>query len=68
MFGSLSPETFLRALPPLSAVVEAELPGVIRRMDERICAEATAGEAGTLWTAADVLMGLRYPRHLYAAY
>ena len=49
-------------LAPLSAVAEAELPQVIRRMDERIRAEATPDEAGTLWTAADVLMGLRYPR------
>ena len=68
----LSPETFLRGglgilpLAPLSAVAEAGLPGVIRRMDERICAEATPDEAGTLWTAADVLMGLRYPRPLVA--
>ncbi len=51
-------------LAPLSAVAEAALPGVIRRMDERIRAEASADEAGTLWTAADVLMGLRYPRQL----
>ena len=35
-------------------------------MDERIRAEATADEAGTLWTAADVLMGLRYSRQLVA--
>ncbi len=68
----LSPETFLSGglgilpLAPLSAVAEAALPGVIRRMDERIRAEATADEAGTLWTAADVLMGLRYPRQLVA--
>ncbi len=68
----LSPETFLRGglgilpLAPLSAVAEAGLPGVIRRMDERIRAEATPDEAGTLWTAADVLMGLRYPRPLVA--
>jgi hypothetical protein len=53
-------------LAPLSAVAEAALPGVIRRMDERIRVEATADEAGTLWTAADVLMGLRYPRQLVA--
>jgi hypothetical protein len=51
-------------LAPLSAVAEAELAGVIRRMDQRIRAEATPDEAGTLWTAADVLMGLRYPRQL----
>jgi hypothetical protein len=66
----LSPETFLSGglgilpLAPLSAVIETELPGVIRRMDERIRAEATPGEAGTLWTTADVLMGMRYPRQL----
>ena len=66
----LSPEIFLSGglgilpLAPLSAVAEAALPGVIRRMDERIRAEASADEAGTLWTAADVLMGLRYPRQL----
>jgi len=68
----LSPEMFLRGglgilpLAPLSAVDEAELPGLIRRMDERIRADATTDEAGTLWTAADVLMGLRYPRPLVA--
>ena len=68
----LSPEMFLSGglgilpLAPLSAVAEAALPGVIRRMDERIRAEATADEAGTLWTAADVLMGLRFPRQLVA--
>ena len=68
----LSPEMFLSGglgivpLALLSAVVEGELPGVIRRMDDRIRAEATQDEAGTLWTAADVLMGLRYPWQLVA--
>ena len=66
----IPPETFLSGglgilpLAPLGAVAEAELPGVIRRMEERIRREATTDEAGTLWTAADVLMGLRYPRDL----
>ncbi len=66
----LSPETFLSGglgilpLAPLSAVVEAELPGVIRRMDERIRAEAAPEEARRLWTTADVLMGMRWPRPL----
>ena len=65
-------ETFLGGglgilpLAPLSAVVEVELPDVIRRMDERISAEATSGEAGTLWTATDVLMGLRFPQETVA--
>jgi predicted transposase YdaD len=68
----IPPETLLGGglgilpLAPLGAVTEAELPGVIRRMEERIRNEATADEAGTLWTAADVLMGLRYPRDLVA--
>ncbi len=66
----LPPETFLRGglgilpLAPLSAVAEGELPGVIWRMDDRIRAEATPAEAGALWTTADVLMGMRYPRQL----
>jgi hypothetical protein len=63
-------ETFLAGglglvpLAPLGAVTEADLPGVITRMQERISREAAPEEAGTLWTAADVLMGLRYPRTL----
>ena len=51
-------------LAPLGAVTEAELPAVIGRMRQRIDHEATAEEAATLWTAADVLMGLRYSREL----
>jgi hypothetical protein len=50
----LPPETFLNGglgilpMAPLSAVAEADLPDVIRRMDERIRAEATPAEAGPL--------------------
>lgn len=33
-------------------------------MQQRIGQETTREEAGTLWTATDVLMGLRYPRAL----
>jgi hypothetical protein len=51
-------------LAPLGSVVEADLPAVIARMERRIAQEATPEEIGTLWTAADVLMGLRYPRAL----
>jgi hypothetical protein len=51
-------------LAPLSDVAEADLPAVIAKMQERINREATLEEAGTLWTAADVLMGLRYQRTL----
>ena len=68
----ISPETFLSGglgilpLAPLGALADAELPGVIRRMEERIRREATPDEAGRLWTATDVLLGLRYPRQLIA--
>jgi predicted transposase YdaD len=48
-------------LAPLSAVTPAELPGVIRRIEERIDQEATTAQAGVLWTATFVLTGLRYP-------
>ncbi|NUQ65325.1 MAG: hypothetical protein HUU20_22895 [Pirellulales bacterium] len=51
-------------LAPLGAVTEADLPRVVRRMQMRINQEARPEEAGTLWTAADVLMGLRYSRDL----
>lgn len=53
-------------LAPLSAVTESDLPSVIATMQSRIAAEATPDEGGTLWTAADVLMGLRYPQALVA--
>jgi predicted transposase YdaD len=51
-------------LAPLADVTRPELPGVIRRMEERISQEASPGEAGQLWTATFVLMGLRYSRSL----
>ena len=63
-------EAFLNAglglvpLAPLSRVTEGQLAAVVRRMQERIDREAGPEEAGTLWTAADVLMGLRYSREL----
>lgn len=47
-------------LAPLAAVTEDALPQVIHRMHERIRAEGPPGEADVLWTAAAVLMGLRY--------
>lgn len=53
-------EGCLSALPlaPLCAVSENELPGVVRRMQERI--EGESGDEGTLWTATYLLMGVRY--------
>ena len=49
---------------PLSDVTPNDLPDVIARMKERIAAEATHEEAGLLWTATNVLMGLRYSAQL----
>lgn len=56
----------LATLPmaPLADVTPERLPAVIRRMDERLRREATPQQAGTLWTATYVLMGLRYPAEL----
>jgi len=58
----------LGSLPmaPLANVTLEVLPGVIRRMEERIQREASPGEAGLLWTATYVLMGLRYSRAVAA--
>lgn len=51
-------------LAPLADVSPSALPGVVRRMEERIGAEAAPDQAGMLWTAAYVLMGLKYPAAL----
>src|SRR5207244_4281729 len=51
-------------LAPLAAVKEPELPAIIRRMKERVSAEAPSGEEAVLWTATYVLMGLRYDEAL----
>ena len=49
-------------LAPLGNVAREALPDVVRRMEERIEREATPGEAGTLWTATYLLLGLKYER------
>ena len=51
-------------LAPLVHVRRATLPGLIRRMEERIEREATPAAAAILWTSTYLLMGLRYPREL----
>jgi hypothetical protein len=43
------------------------LPEVIRQMEARIEQEASPDEAGVLWTATYVLMGLRYSRKMATA-
>src|SRR5206468_2704144 len=66
------PEAFLEGglglvpLAPVTKVTEAELPRVVQRMDERISHEAPPEEAGLLWAAAGVLMGLVWPKALTA--
>lgn len=48
-------------LAPISAVKPAGLMEVIQRMRRRIEREVPPEDAGDLWTATRVLMGLRYP-------
>ncbi|HEX8204387.1 MAG TPA: hypothetical protein VF590_28165, partial [Isosphaeraceae bacterium] len=48
-------------LAPLADMAEADVPGVIRRMDERLSREAEPSEAALLWTATYLLMGSRHP-------
>jgi len=61
-----NPEAYLTAevglvpLAPLTNVTEADLPGVVRRMAERINDEPRP-RAAKLWTATYLLMGVRYP-------
>jgi predicted transposase YdaD len=47
-------------LAPVSDVSEGELPGVIRRMQERLGAPRARRQAPELWAATYVLLGLRY--------
>jgi hypothetical protein len=47
-------------LAPLGEVTQAELPQVVARMKERLDREAPPGLAAELWSAAYILMGMRY--------
>jgi predicted transposase YdaD len=47
-------------LAPISAVSQADLPRVIDRMRQRLDAEVAPEKAAELWTATDILLGLRY--------
>jgi hypothetical protein len=49
-------------LAPIAKVAPADLPELIRRMEQRIDSEATQAEAAELWVAAFLLMGLIYPQ------
>ena len=48
-------------LAPLGAVDEADLPNVVRQIDERLLRETNPEQAGVLGTAAFILTGLRLP-------
>jgi hypothetical protein len=54
------------ALAPLCDVSRDLLPGVIRRMEERLDREASPAEAATIWSSTYILMGLRYPAEFAA--
>jgi predicted transposase YdaD len=52
-------------LAPLSDDAAGRLPEIVAQINQRIQAEATDQQTkGTLWTATDILMGLRYERKL----
>jgi hypothetical protein len=52
--------SFVRA----SALTESDLPSVIDGLKQKLKAPRYRKLAGPLWTAVDVLMGLRYHRAL----
>jgi predicted transposase YdaD len=54
-------------LAPISAATEAELPGVVRRLDERLENEASPEQRQVLGTAAMLLTGLRLPQEAMLA-
>jgi predicted transposase YdaD len=62
----LTPEPLLKGglsllpLAPISAVTEAELPGIIKRMEQRLSSRAGRKQAPFVWGAAYILLGLRY--------
>jgi hypothetical protein len=51
-------------LAPISAITEAELPGVVGRMKERLGQGVPPAQVEEVWTAATVLMGLRWSQAL----
>jgi hypothetical protein len=50
----------LLALAPISAVTQADLPGIIERMGRRLSGRRARRQAPTVWGAAYILAGLRY--------
>ncbi len=56
----------LLPLAPISAVTEAELPGIIKQMGQRLSSRRARRQAQVLWDAAYILLGLRYSPALAA--
>jgi predicted transposase YdaD len=56
----------LLPLAPISAVTEPELPGIIERMEQRLCGRGKRKQAPAVWAAAYILLGLRYSAELVA--
>jgi predicted transposase YdaD len=50
----------LLPLAPISAVTEAELPGIIKRIEQRLSGRRARKIAPKLWAAAFILVGMRY--------
>jgi predicted transposase YdaD len=56
----------LLPLAPISAVTETELPGIIKRMEQRLSSRRGRKQALLMWGAAYILLGLRYSPALAA--
>jgi predicted transposase YdaD len=56
----------LLPLAPISAVTEAELPGIIKQMEQRLGSHRGRKQAAMVWAAAYILLGLRYTPALAA--
>ena len=52
----------LLPLAPISAATDAELPGVVKRMQERLSRPELRPEAPRFWTATLILLGLPFTR------
>lgn len=53
-------------MAPISAVTEAELPGIIQQMKQRLSVRSARKQAPLIWGAAYILLGLRYTPALAA--
>jgi hypothetical protein len=66
------PEPLLRGsvallpLVPIGAVTEAELPGIIRRMEQRLSQRGARRQAPFVWASSYILLGLHYSPALAA--